>query len=122
NLKAMRREELLEGSLITRPAVEALQKRIAAVRKRLSERRGDLRQGNTWASCDNDASSLAKTLSVSLESAWRRFIETQVTDTSSLTTFRQVPSCKGPLKKVDELNTSLRSRSFPLPTTRKEIA
>ncbi len=122
NLKVMRSDELLEGPLITRPAVESLQKKIDTLKKRLNERRGDLRQGNTWANCDNEANGLAKALSGNLESAWRRFINTQVTDTASLSTFRQVPACKGPLKKVDEINGLLKSKSFALPTTKKEIA
>ncbi len=119
NLKAMRSEGLLDGPLITRPAVESLQKKIDMLKKRLNERRGDLRQGNAWAKCDNEAKGLAKALSDNLESAWRRFINTQVTDTASLSTFRQVPACKRPLKKIDELNGLL--KSFALPTTRKEI-
>ncbi len=121
NFKAMRSGQLTEGPLITRAAVESLRKRIDAVKKRLSERRDNIRQGNTWANFDNEASGLAKNLSANLDAAWRRFIDTQVTDTASLSTFRQVPACKGTLKKVDEVNASLKSKLVSLPTKRGEI-
>lgn len=121
SVRVIAAEGLLEGQWISAPAVASLQKRIEAVRKRLSETRGDPRKGNLWANCDADAKALAKTVSSNAESAWRRFLDKQSTDTTSFSTFRRVPACASVLKKVDEANASLKARTLSLPTTRKEI-
>jgi len=102
--------------------VGSLLKKIEAVRKRLKENRANLRQGNTWANCDNEAVGLTKTLEVDLASCWQRFVSEHVTDTSSFTTFRHVPACAGGLKKVDALNGELQVVIPVLPTSAKEIA
>ncbi|MDI1320028.1 MAG: hypothetical protein PSW75_07530, partial [bacterium] len=77
---------------------------------------------NTWAGCDAEAKGLAQGLSGKLESAWKRFVAGLMADTASFGTFRQVASCAGTLRKVDELNAELKSRALALPQTRKEIA
>jgi hypothetical protein len=121
SVRVIAAEGLLEGQWISAPTVASLQKRIEAVRKRLSETRGDPRKGNLWANCDAEARALAKTIGGNVESAWRRFLENQSTDTTSFSTFRRVPACGSVLKKVDEANAGLKVRALALPTTRREI-
>jgi hypothetical protein len=121
SVRVIAAERLLEGQWISAQAVASLQKRIEAVRKRLSETRGDPRKGNLWANCDADAKALAKTVGSQAESAWRRFLDKQSTDTTNFSTFRRVPACGSVLKRVDEANATLKARTLSLPTTRKEI-
>ena len=121
SVRVIAAEGLLEAHWIPTPAVTSLQKRIEAMRKRLGETRGDPRKGNLWANCDADAKALTKTAGSNADSAWRRFLDKQSTDTTSFSTFRRVPACGSVLKKVDEANATLKARALSLPTTRKEI-
>lgn len=122
NVGVLSADELLPATWIAAQEVSSLQKRVDALRKRVQTSRGDARKGNIWANCDAEAKGLAKNVTGSVESAWRRYLETLLTDTNSFSTFRNVAACRVGLRKVDDLNNTIRSRMLTLPTTRKEIA
>jgi hypothetical protein len=121
NVRVLAADELLAGAWITAPEVTSLQRRTDALRKRVQENRSEARKGNIWANCETDAKSLARNVTNSVESAWSRYLETLHTDTSSFASFRNVPACHVVLRKVDEINNTIRGRMQALPTTRKEV-
>ena len=121
NVQVLSADELLAGAWITAPEVTSLQRRTDALRKRVQENRSEARKGNIWANCETDAKSLARNVTNSVESAWRRYLETLHMDTSSFASFRNVPACRVVLRKVDEINNTIRGQMQALPTTRKEV-
>jgi hypothetical protein len=122
HLSTMKAAGLKEvGASPTKERITSFIKKIESVRKRHKENRANLRQGNTWANCDNDATSLNKELKSELAASWRKYIKENLTDTSNLSTFRQMPNCVAVFRQVDAVNREVEGFGTTLPTSVAQI-
>ena len=104
SFEILRNAEVIKPKELDLTAVNRqIQRPVETLRKRLSEKRSEITNGDTWKNLDQKAESSSKDLERNLKSAWQKYLNAKTPRFEGFRSFSAFEKCKEAIRELERL-------------------